>query len=76
MTGSFCFFVGGDPGGVDDCSVAATDLNGVLQDLGVTLNPTQAAFLMQASRCTFSSLLSVSPDFGYLGERPPFIFSS
>lgn len=39
--------LGGDPGGVNDCSVAASDLNGVLQDLGVVLNPTQAAFLIR-----------------------------
>lgn len=43
-----CFsFSGGDPGIVDDCSVAASDLNGVLQDLGVILSPTQTAFLIQ-----------------------------
>lgn len=29
--------------------MAASDLNGVLQDLGVILNPTQTAFLIQAS---------------------------
>lgn len=54
---------GGDPGIVDDCSVAASDLNGVLQDLGVILNPTQTAFLIQVrfgSRCTFTFTFPVT----------------
>lgn len=42
--------VGGDPGGIDDCSVGASDLPGLLQDMGVVLNTTQAAFLIQASK--------------------------
>eukprot|EP00752_Nemacystus_decipiens_P009109 g8133.t1 len=42
--------LGGDPGTVDDCSVAASDLNGVLQDLGVILNPNQTAFLIKRCR--------------------------
>ncbi|CAM9298850.1 unnamed protein product [Sphacelaria rigidula] len=42
--------LGGDPGGIDDCSVAASDLPGLLQDMGVAVTPTQSAFLIQARK--------------------------
>ncbi|CBN76965.1 hypothetical protein Esi_0024_0119 [Ectocarpus siliculosus] len=60
--------LGGDPGGVDDCSVAASDLNGVLQDMGVILNPTQAAFLIQ--KCRSPTTPGRRPPAGGMDEAP------
>lgn len=56
--------------------MAATDLNGVLQDLGVTLNPTQAAFLIQASPAAPPSLPSTPLDLTlhHFGQRRTFSF--
>eukprot|EP00903_Cladosiphon_okamuranus_P021359 g19629.t1 len=60
--------LGGDPGIVDDCSVAASDLNGVLQDLGVILNPTQTAFLIQ--KCRARRAVGRRPSAGGKDESP------
>ncbi|CAN0425354.1 unnamed protein product [Ectocarpus sp. 12 AP-2014] len=60
--------LGGDPGGVDDCSVAASDLNGVLQDMGIILNPTQAAFLIQ--KCRSPRTPGRRPPAGGMDEAP------
>ncbi|CAM9248284.1 unnamed protein product, partial [Laminaria digitata] len=60
--------LGGDPGGVDDCSVETSDLTGVLQDMGVILNPTEAAFLIK--KCRVQSIPGRRPSTGGSDAAP------